>query len=294
VHGEYDSLVALLRGVQLIDDQQRWCGNTSMLVQLGDLVDRGPRAKQVMDLMIRLQGEAAAANGSVVVLWGNHELMQLFGDFRYVHPLELLPYAALESSDEYNAGIESVFTFLQQDVPQLPLYGSYYSALRRSYAHHGSVSVTALRRHFKRGFFAHNRLWHPLNVYGQWLLDVARHPLMAKVGTTLMVHAGLHERFTFHDIGVLNQQFATSVRIALALLEECVNLGYCHRAFGVDSMVRAVQYEQATRDGDLSHLTAPVRELFEAVTRLTAQSIIFASDSPVWYERTVSSCARIL
>lgn len=84
VHGARDELVALLGDVGLIDDQLHWSGGRAHLVSLGDLLDRGDYGRQVMDLMMRLQQEAAAAGGAVHVLLGNHEVMNLTGDLRYV------------------------------------------------------------------------------------------------------------------------------------------------------------------------------------------------------------------
>jgi hypothetical protein len=84
VHGAYDELYGLLRDVGLLDAEGHWNGGATHLVSVGDLLDRGDHGRQVMDLLIRLQEEAAAAGGAVHVLVGNHEAMNLVGDLRYV------------------------------------------------------------------------------------------------------------------------------------------------------------------------------------------------------------------
>ncbi|HRP85956.1 MAG TPA: metallophosphoesterase [Gammaproteobacteria bacterium] len=84
VHGARDELVALLGDVGLVDAELRWSGGRTHLVSVGDLLDRGDYGRQVMDLLMRLQQEAAAAGGAVHVLLGNHEVMNLTGDLRYV------------------------------------------------------------------------------------------------------------------------------------------------------------------------------------------------------------------
>jgi hypothetical protein len=84
VHGALDELVAILQGTGLADDDLSWRGGDAHLVSLGDLLDRGDLGRQVMDLLMRLQAEAAEAGGAVHVVLGNHEAMNLTGDLRYV------------------------------------------------------------------------------------------------------------------------------------------------------------------------------------------------------------------
>jgi hypothetical protein len=89
-HGSYDALVAGLRGAGLIDERLAWSGGTKHLVFAGDLVDRGPDVLQLLWFVYRLEREAARAGGRVHVLLGNHEIMVMLGDLRYVHPKEQL------------------------------------------------------------------------------------------------------------------------------------------------------------------------------------------------------------
>lgn len=86
IHGEYDILVELLRRQGIIDDALHWRFEQGHLVFLGDVFDRGAHQVEVLWLIYQLQGEAAAAGGSVEFLLGNHELMTLRGDARYLHP----------------------------------------------------------------------------------------------------------------------------------------------------------------------------------------------------------------
>lgn len=77
VHGQLKKLVRLLRNARIIDDHQSWKAGEAALWFIGDLVDRGPDSIGVLDLVMRLQAEAAAAKGQVACLLGNHELMML-------------------------------------------------------------------------------------------------------------------------------------------------------------------------------------------------------------------------
>ncbi len=93
VHGSYPEFVGVLQGTGLVDAQSRWSGGKTHLVSTGDLLSRGDQARQVVELLMRLQREAAAAGGAVHVLLGNHEVMSLTGDLRYVSPGEFASFA---------------------------------------------------------------------------------------------------------------------------------------------------------------------------------------------------------
>lgn len=77
VHGQYERLLTILHNANLIDDTNAWSGGDTTLWFMGDLVDRGPDGVGVIDLVMRLQNEAAAAGGKVGCLLGNHEVQML-------------------------------------------------------------------------------------------------------------------------------------------------------------------------------------------------------------------------
>jgi hypothetical protein len=86
VHGDLGAARAALKLGGLIDDAGHWSGGDSVLVQTGDVLDRGDDEQAILDLLMRLQAEAKDAGGAVHLLQGNHELMNVAGDFRYVTP----------------------------------------------------------------------------------------------------------------------------------------------------------------------------------------------------------------
>ncbi|MGP3687294.1 metallophosphoesterase [Streptomyces sp. IBSNAI002] len=84
VHGYLDELVTELHAQGLIDAERRWSAGNARLWFLGDFTDRGPDGIGVIDLVMRLSAEAAAAGGYCKALMGNHELLLIgakrFGD----------------------------------------------------------------------------------------------------------------------------------------------------------------------------------------------------------------------
>ncbi|MGP3980692.1 metallophosphoesterase [Streptomyces sp. KR80] len=84
VHGYLDELREALRAQGLIDAEEHWAAGNTRLWFLGDFTDRGPDGIGVVDLVMRLSAEAAAAGGYCKALMGNHELLLIgakrFGD----------------------------------------------------------------------------------------------------------------------------------------------------------------------------------------------------------------------
>jgi hypothetical protein len=86
LHGDVTATRAALRLGGAIDDDDRWIGGDLSVVQTGDQLDRGDEERQILDLFAELAGAAAAGGGQVITLNGNHEVMNVQGDFRYVTP----------------------------------------------------------------------------------------------------------------------------------------------------------------------------------------------------------------
>ncbi|AUX29353.1 MULTISPECIES: metallophosphoesterase [Sorangium] len=84
VHGDLAATRAALRIAGAIDGSDRWIGGKLVLVQTGDEIDRGDGEQAIVDLFDRLAVEARAAGGAVYALNGNHEVMNVQLDFRYV------------------------------------------------------------------------------------------------------------------------------------------------------------------------------------------------------------------
>jgi len=120
VHGAHDQFVAILRAAGLIDGRARWSGGRAVLIQTGDILDRGNDSRKVIELLRRLEREARGAGGQVIALMGNHEFMRLAGDWRYVSPGE---YDAFRDSGSIalRAQAAALTEFKEQFLREVPL-----------------------------------------------------------------------------------------------------------------------------------------------------------------------------
>jgi hypothetical protein len=176
VHGAYDPFVALLREARLVDDRERWIGGDTWLVQTGDVLDRGPDSKRVIDLLRKLQREAARAGGAVYPLLGNHELMRLAGDYRYVSAGE---YAAFRRRDSEALREKS----LEQAVR---------AAAAGAAAAEQPFDAAAFRERFLAeiplGFLELRAAYGPSGSYGEWLRGL---PAVIVVNDVAFLHGGI-------------------------------------------------------------------------------------------------------
>ncbi len=85
VHGEIEGFIEILGNAGLIDGDASWKGDSGILVQTGDVVDRGPASLEAFRFLAKLQKEATIAGGKVVRLCGNHEVMLLEGYYGYAN-----------------------------------------------------------------------------------------------------------------------------------------------------------------------------------------------------------------
>ncbi len=94
IEGNFRAFRKLLQASGVINDRFGWSFGDGHLVLTGDFVDRGNQVTEVLWLIYSLEEQAAAAGGHVHFILGNHEIMNLNGDLRYVNPV-YIEHAAL-------------------------------------------------------------------------------------------------------------------------------------------------------------------------------------------------------
>jgi hypothetical protein len=198
IHGDFDDFALLLKRVNLVDAANHWSGGASTLVQTGDLIDRGPKGRQVMDLLMSLEKEAASAGGHVLVLLGNHEVMNILGDLRYVAPEDYASFADANSDtrrksayQEYQAWYTSHTQLLAPiEQPKLAL-----------------TEEEWMQKH-PAGFLEYRETMGPEGKYGKW---VRQHSAVTKIGDTIFLHGGIHPNLISLKLEQMNTQIGEEI-----------------------------------------------------------------------------------
>lgn len=99
VHGDIRPLRKLLTTSGLAAGDT-WTGGTRTLIQTGDVLDRGDDEREIYELLWTLQEQAEQAGGRVVLMNGNHEVMNVMGDLRYVTAGGAADFAEFQLPDE--------------------------------------------------------------------------------------------------------------------------------------------------------------------------------------------------
>lgn len=181
LHGDYEQFTAVLASAGLIDGNGNWVGGKAHLVQTGDVLDRGPDSRPIMDLLIRLEKQAAAAGGAVHALIGNHEAMNVYGDLRYVSPGEFASYTHGDTP-------EAQFSYAQR-----------VAMTQTSKPTSSSAPVAASTA----GFPEHRSAFAPDGPYGRWIRS---HNAAVKINRTLFLHAGLGRKYADWTVDRLNAE----------------------------------------------------------------------------------------
>jgi hypothetical protein len=93
LHGDVAATRRALRLAGVLDPHRDvWTGGTTVVVQVGDQIDRGDDELHVLALLHSLSRQARVAGGALDVLCGNHEVMASMGKFRYATPGHLSGY----------------------------------------------------------------------------------------------------------------------------------------------------------------------------------------------------------
>jgi hypothetical protein len=196
LHGDYNAWIDVARGAGLIDARKNWIGGRTVLVQLGDMTDRGADSLKIIRHLEQLEKTAPRSGGRVVVLLGNHEAMNLLGDLRYTTPGEFAAFANGQSVARREQA-----------------YEAYRPQIEASYrARDPKMTTQAIRDAWIKatplGWVEQREAWKPDGEVGRW---ARRNPAVVRIGDTLFVHGGLSAEYAALSLEKINARAASAM-----------------------------------------------------------------------------------
>ncbi len=268
VHGAFDELTSLLKEIGMIDNNLNWAGGNSHLVSMGDLIDRGPRSQDVIDLIIKLQAQARESGGAVHVLMGNHELMALTGNRDYVTQNDYMAFASNETAKERE---ELRLEYLKEHEGQNDKdYNEEFDRL------------------YPAGFIALDRAFSPEGIIGKWLLDQL---LILKINDTVFVHGGIPSELMDKSLLEINAEGKSQINRYIDTVNRLrkasvlpVYVGYYDRVTYLNAKAKKIIDADPETNRNMEKRPGwfdDVLGLFEA-----QNAWFLSSDGPFWYRGT--------
>ena len=181
----------------LMNESGNWVGGNTLVIQVGDIADRGPDSRQIIEHLRRLQAQAAMTGGQIIALVGNHEGMVMTGDVRYVHPGEYAAFVTSNSEVEQEAFFEEVKDDVTAWVRQ-----------ENADASDEKIAQWFFGEFAPLGRAEHRMAWRPTGEIGSW---VVRNQSVVIVGDTLFVHGGLSAKYTAYSVEEINDTTAEAL-----------------------------------------------------------------------------------
>jgi hypothetical protein len=279
IHGSYDGLTTILRTTGLVDDKLRWSGGRTTVVQTGDYTDRGAGVKNVMDLLMRLEREARSGGGQFIVLAGNHEVMNLIGDFRDVTPEICAPFVTADSASRREDAWKQYERVAQARSTAAPTPPAVYAMTKDAW----------LAAH-PPGCVEYRDALGPNGVYGKWLREK---DIAAVVAGTLFMHAGLNpSRPPPATINEVNDRLRAEVRRLDAFRKRLVDKRLATTAFDlqeyidvtvVELQAASAAIEAAKAEGkELPALDVPFLREAQEITGIAKWTVV-EPEGPLWF-----------
>lgn len=202
LHGDLDKARCALEmaGVLNSDGQDLWTGGDTVLIQLGDILDRGEDEIAILSLLRSLDIQAKTKGGAVFQVNGNHETMNVEGDFRYVESgafhecIDFVEYLEECRNDweEAFVGWIGMSERCKQD---------------RKMSQNKWVPLNLVKR--QKGVIARSMLLRP---GGPLACELAQHAVVLRVNDWVFCHGGLLPHHVAYGIERMNREVSYWMR----------------------------------------------------------------------------------
>jgi hypothetical protein len=195
LHGDYEQYIKVMQSAGLLNKSGKWSGGKTHLVQTGDITDRGPDSRKIIDHLVKLAKQAKKKGGYVHLLIGNHEAMNVIGDLRYV------------TEGEFRA-----FTTRNSKRLQDMQWERQLEWMRANYLTFEELDLEAYRREWEQkvplGWVEHRMGWVLTGEYGSWVKET---PVAIQVNDTIFLHGGISAKYCKFSLQSLTEQVVAAL-----------------------------------------------------------------------------------
>jgi hypothetical protein len=263
VHGNLDGFLSILQAAGLIDQGRQWTGAKATLVQLGDLVDRGPKSRAVLDFVITLQNDASKKGGAVRVSLGNHEVMNIIGDMRYVVPADYEAFLDNRSEQRRSAAF--------RDYARLEMQKG-----------RTAVEEAWMKAH-PPGFVEHREAYGPQGKYGKWLRNLS--PII-RVDDSIFLHGGINPALDFKNIDQINAAVKLEIQAFDSITRYLIDRKLALPFYTIEEFAQAAKEEvEKTKAINPVEQTPEHRKHIQILEGLlqAANWLSIHDDGPLWF-----------
>lgn len=263
VHGAYAEFVNLLQEIALVDEKANWIGGNKHLVSLGDLADRGKDSRKVIELVMKLTRQAKEAGGAVYLVFGNHEIMLMTGDFRYVSDIEFAAYVDLETKAERDT-----------------LYEKFKTINPKS-----DTIEDDFQRSYPKGFNGLVNAFSPKGEIGKWLRENGESIL--KINDNIFVHGGVSAETLKKSVAEINEKGRQLINEYDQVTNAIVQYNFLPYSLTTGNGLVFVNQR-------LQERKAKNQTWFQSAKQLMAlqNSMLFSASGPYWY-RGNANCPEL-
>ena len=208
LHGDYEQYIRVMQSAGLLDKKGNWSGGKTHMVQTGDVTDRGPDSRKIIDHLVKLAKQAKRKGGYVHLLIGNHETMNVTGDLRYVHAGEFQAFTTRNSEKYQEMQWQAQIQWMQGNVPEF-----------------GALDLEVYRQEWEQqvplGWVEHRQGWALNGDYGSWVAD---NQVAVQLNETIFLHGGISAKYCGFSLQSLTEQVIACLLYTSDAADECVNV----------------------------------------------------------------------
>jgi hypothetical protein len=280
IHGSIDGFKSILKVTGLIDGNNKWIGGRTQLIQTGDYMDRGEGTRQVLDLLMALEGPAKDAGGRAFAVLGNHEVMNLIGETRDATREIFATFADANSEKRRQEAWEDYAKLAKSKQDKGEPVPTVYAQTREAW----------LTTH-PPGFVEYKEALSARGKYGAWLRGK---PIVTTVAGNIFMHAGIPPDNAPATLEEMNTQVRDEIKRLDRFVDRLIELKLATRDFTLQEVLQVASGEiglanariaaakEQGKEPDRDKLNVPLLLEAQEVMKIDAWASI-NPEGPLWY-----------